>query len=444
MSGAGGAATRAIAAQVVHAVVHTGRNLEHALDSCGANALAPRDQAFVRALAFGTLRTHFRNAFLLGRLLDKPLKQRDAVIGSLLSVACFDLLDAAAPDYAAVSAAVDATRKLDRPALRGLVNAILRRLLRERDTLLAAAAADPVARSCHPAWLLQQLQADWPDAHAEIVTADNRQAPMWLRINTRRTRVTDWLQRAAAAGIAATAPLPQLPAAVLLAQPVPVERLPGFAAGECSVQDAAAQLAAVLLDPQPGMRVLDACAAPGGKTCHLLELTDNAIELTAVDNSAVRLERVTDNLQRLQLTANLICGDAAQPAAWSDGKGFDRILVDAPCSATGVLRRHPDIRFLRRPDDIPVLHATQLGLLRALWPLLQPGGLLLYATCSVLRAENATVVGEFLAAEPTAREVALAVTPAAALGIAQAHGVQLLPGRQATDGFYYALIQRLP
>ncbi len=441
---ASGAATRAVAARAVHAVVREGRNLDHALAGAGANDLPPRERAFVRALSFGTLRTHLRNSFLLDRLLDKPLKSRDAITGSLLSVACFELLDAAAPDYAAVSAAVDATRLIGRPGMRGLVNAILRRLLREKDAHLAAAAADPVAHWCHPAWLLHRLQADWPDDYAAILAAGNRQAPMWLRINTLRTGTADWLARAAGAGVAASAPLPDLPAAVLLEQPVGVDALPDFAAGDCSVQDAASQLAAVLLDPQPGMRILDACAAPGGKTGHLLEAGGGRVDVVAVDNVAARLERVTENLARLQLDAQVRCGDAAAPDEWWDGTMFDRILVDAPCSATGVIRRHPDIRFLRREADIDELQALQLRLLRALWPLLKPGGRLLYSTCSLLRAENETVVAAFLADEPTARELDLADSAAGELGVAQRHGVQLLPGQRATDGFYYALMTRLP
>lgn len=435
--------TRAIAASVIHKVVHGGRNTDAALEESGADQLQARDRAFVRAQVYGTLRTYLRNRFVINRLLERPLRRRDLCIEALLANAFFALLESPQPDYAVVSATVDAARELGRPGMRGLVNALLRRFLRERDDLLAAAQHDPEARWQHPAWLLEQLQSDWPDDWQSIVEAGNRQAPMWLRVNLAQSSRQDWLNQAASSGLNAGLPLPDLPGAVLLDSATSIDKLPGFAEGACSVQDAASQWAAVILAAEPGMRVLDACAAPGGKTAHVLETVNNEARLTALDESDTRLQRVRENLQRLRLSADVICGDALHPQQWWDGEPYDRILVDAPCSATGVLRRHPDIRFLRRAEDIPRLQQTQLEILNALWKLLKPGGRLLYSTCSVLRAENDAVIDAFIGTQTQARVVELTALIAAAEPIAAVHGAYLLPGRRQSDGFYYALMERV-
>ncbi len=434
--------TRAIAATAVHQVVHSGRNLNDALGHAGADELEQRDRSFVRALVFGTLRTHLRNRYIIGKLVERPFRRRDLIVEALLSTGLFALLDSQQPDYAAVSATVDATRELGRPGMRGLVNALLRRFLRERDDLLAAVQHEPEACWQHPQWLIERVQQDWPDDWRSILEAGNQQAPMWLRINRMRTTRADWLARANTINEFATAPLQALPAAVVLADATAVDELPGFAAGECSVQDAASQIPAMLLAPQPGMSVLDACAAPGGKTGHLLEWADNAARITALDNSEQRLERVRENLQRLHLSANVVCGDALLPDNWWDGEFYDRILVDAPCSAVGVIRRHPDIRFLRRADDVNQLQQTQRALLKQLWRLLKPGGRLLYSTCSVLHAENEDVVAGFLAGENTAVGLDLRGLLPEGLTEPADHGAYLLPGRHTTDGFYYALMER--
>jgi len=263
---------------------------------------------------------------------------------------------------------------------------------------------------------------------------------MWVRINAVRNTRADWLARLTE--VAADTPIAELPAAVLLASPVSVDDLPGFAEGDCSVQDAASQFAAGVLDVRPGMRVLDACAAPGGKTTHVLETVNNSAQVTALDQSESRLQRVEENLRRLQMSANVVCGDALLPEQWWDGELYDRILVDAPCSATGVLRRHPDIRFLRRADDLSRLQQTQLSLLHALWKLLKPGGRLLYSTCSVLRSENEQVIEAFVQEQPTAAVLNMRDRFPDKLTAAAIHGVYLLPGRQQTDGFYYALMER--
>jgi len=377
-----GAATRALAARAIDAVLTEGRSLDQAFVETDINALPPRDRAFCKALAFGTLRVHLRNSALLSRLLAKPLRKRDAVVHALLSVALHELIDSPAPEYAAVSATVDATRTLKRPALRGLVNAVLRRFQREREELLAAIEDSDEARYGYPQWIVEAVRKDWPGDWQDILQAGNTQAPLWLRVNTARAARNDYVQRLADNDMAVAATPDAAPTAVQLEVAAAVDELPGFAAGDCSVQDAASQLAAPLLAAEPGMRVLDACAAPGGKTCHLLEQAGNNLDVVALDSSETRLQRVRENLQRLQLTANIVCGDALQPDDWWDGNGFDRILIDAPCSAIGVIRRHPDIRFLRRPGDIESLHDVQSAMLRALWPLLNEGGILLYSTCS--------------------------------------------------------------
>ena len=320
----------------------------------------------------------------------------------------------------------------------GLVNAVLRNRQRRRAALDAALAAEPVAVHAHPAWLLERLQADWPADWPAIVEASNQQAPMMLRVNLARESRDEALARLATAGIAAAAHA-QVASAVVLEHPAEVSALPGFADGRLSVQDGAGQLAAPLLAPEPGDRVLDACCAPGGKTGHLLE-TALGLELLALDIDATRLVRVRENLDRLGYDAELLAADAGAPADWWDGRPFERILLDAPCSATGVIRRHPDIKALRQPADIDALAARQRALLDALWPLLAPGGILLYATCSLLRAENETVIAAFLAAHPDAAELVID----ADWGLALRHGRQILPGSAGLDGFYYARLLRTP
>ena len=431
-----GGLTRALAAQAVAGVLASGQTLDVALEAVLASSgdlatrqLADRDRAQTRALAFGAVRWHHRHRAVLRALLDRPLKGTDCTLEALLSVGLFQLADPEQPDYAAVSATVDACRLLGQERASGLLNATLRRYQREAPGLLDKLQADPAASYSHPAWLLDQLRTDWPDRWQEIAAANQRRPPFWLRVNRNRGSVPQYTARVEAElGLQAT-PLTGFPDALRLESPVPVQKLPGFADGLVSVQDAASQLAAPLLAPERGMRVLDACAAPGGKTTHLLELVAGEIDLTAVDVSAARLGLIESNLQRLGLAATLLIGDATEPAAWWDGQPFDRILLDAPCSALGVIRRHPDIKLRRRAADLPALVGRQRLLLDRLWPLLRPGGKLLYSTCSVLRAENQDLVAGFLA---TGIGRLQPETPAP--------GLQLLPGERDTDGFYYALM----
>jgi 16S rRNA (cytosine967-C5)-methyltransferase len=414
------------ATQVV-AQVMGGRNLNQILaEYLRRHAeLNPQQRAIVQDLSYGTLRFYGQLAAMLAPLLHKPLK--DERLRFLLLVALFQLQYGKSATHAVVDHAVRAARELN-PAASGLVNAVLRNFLRQRAALLATAAADESSRYAYPQWWIDQLRTQYGERTEAILLAGNQHPPMTLRVNRRRITPDAYLERLAQNGIEASL---IAPAAILLARPVGVDKLPGFFDGLVSVQDAGAQYAAPLLDAREGMRVLDACAAPGGKSAHLLERAD--IRLTAVDLDAERLQRVDENLRRLQLPARLQVGDAAEPSGWWDGQLYDRILADVPCSATGVVRRHPDIKWLRRPADIPGFAQQQAQILEALWRLLASGGKLLYATCSVLERENRQVVQAFLRQHPDASLLPL-------LPELPEDG-QLLPDPQH-DGFFYALLQK--
>jgi 16S rRNA (cytosine967-C5)-methyltransferase len=434
--------TRALAARVVDRVTMAGATLDAALATVLADVdLDARDRAQVQALAYGAVRWFHRYRALASDWAPAVQRGRDGLLEALLAVGLFQLDAGGQPDYAIVSATVEATRRLGQPRAAGLVNAVLRRYRREGAAWLDAHAGQAEVRHSHPAWLAVAMDSDWPGFAAELLAANQRHPDFWVRVNRRRVDPLTWSARLeAATGVAATA-VEGLPDALRLAAPLPVTDLPGFTAGDVSVQDGAAQLTPLLLGAEPGMRVLDACAAPGGKAAHLLEHSDDRLDLTALDIDAARLERVTQGFARLGLAgARVVVGDALDPAAWWDGRPYDRILVDAPCSATGVIRRHPDIKLLRRPGDISPLAARQGELLDRLWPLLRPGGQLLYATCSVLRAENEAVVQPFLARTPTA--AAVAIGPLPGLAMPAGPGWQCLPAAGATDGFYYALMTR--
>lgn len=419
-----GAEVRAAAARIVARVLVDRISADDALE--GETSVHQRDRSLLGALVFGALRWHHRLEWQTARLLTKPLKRDQEELGALLRIGLLQLQELRVPPHAAVSATVDAAALLELRSAAGLVNAVLRRFQRERAKLESDIQTVPEARFSHAAWLINALRNDWPDDWTRILDGNNAAAPMWLRVNLRRTTRAAYLETLSAAGIAAEA-APDIATAVRLAAPQPVESLPGFSAGQVSVQDICAQRAAPLLELAAGQRVLDACAAPGGKTGHILEACADLAEVWAVDRDGERLARVADNLRRLELTARLVTGDATAPARWWDGRPFDRILLDAPCSAVGVIRRHPDIKVLRRPEDVDGAVALQAKLLRALWPLLAPGGLLVYATCTVLRRENGDQMTAFSGAEPT---------------IAAAETWQNLPGEAEGDGFYYAGLRK--
>lgn len=418
-------------------VIQHGRSLTDSLAATLPKLAAPTDKAFCQALCFGVLREYLKLEYLLGHLLERPLRPKDRDIHCLMLIGLYQLTAMRTPDHAAVSETVAVTKPLRKPWARSLVNAVLRNFRRRERALFEALTAetDPSAFYAHPTWLLDKLRQAWPQDWQTLVAANNRQAPMSLRVNRRKTDREAYLQTLAERGLAASA-LPHTQAGIRLSQPTGVEHLPGFAAGEVSVQDGAAQLAAQLLQARPGERVLDACAAPGGKTAHILESQPDLTELVAIDNDPDRLARVTETLQRLNLSTSLVCADAAETGQWWDNRPFDRILLDAPCSATGVIRRHPDIKLLRRATDIPALQAGQYKLLQRLWPLLKQGGMLLYATCSVLPEENQHQIERFLAEHTDARLQPIE----APWGRPTPAGRQLLPGDEDMDGFFYAVL----
>ena len=434
-----GARIRATAATIVDAVVTAGRSLDVALAEHEPQ-LAPDDRALLRMLCYGALRRHWRLQSWIAALVDRPLRRRDSVINALLAIGLYQLAETRIPDHAVVSQTVEASRLLRRPKLAGLLNAVLRRFLRE--SMAEAEPATPEARFDHPLWMIEAIRADWPKHGHDVLVANDVRAPMWLRVNSARETVENYLRLLRDEGFEATG-LDAVPGALRLAEPVAVDSLPGFADGIVSVQDAAAQLAAPWLLRGRKGRVLDACAAPGGKSAHLKELGGSEIDLTCVEKDAERLALVPGNLDRLGLGATLVEGDASRPQEWWDGIAFDAILLDAPCSASGVIRRHPDIKLLRRQDDIGRLAASQRRLLDSLWELLAPGGRLLYVTCSVFAAENDEVIAGFLEATPDASENdMLPNNNIRAVMQRKACGFQVLPGTADMDGFYFACLEK--
>ena len=397
-----------------------------------------RDRGLTQDLAFGTARWQPRLSALANKLLQKTFKAADADVEALLLVGLYQLLYTRIPAHAAIGETVGCADKLKKPWAKALLNAVLRNAQRESEALLVELEHDPVVRTAHPRWLQKSLKAFWPQQWEAICAANNAHPPMILRVNRRHHSRDGYLQLLVEAGIEAQ-PCTFSQDGIVLAAACDVRNLPGFAEGWISVQDEAAQLAADLLDLAPGQRVLDACCAPGGKTCHILEVEPRLAGVVAVDLEAKRLVRVRENLERLGLSAELIAADGRDTATWWDGKPFQRILLDAPCSATGVIRRHPDIKLTRQPDDIAALATLQGELLDAMWPTLEVGGILLYATCSTLPTENTEVIEAFLARTPGARELDIA----GQFGIKQPHGRQLLAQEGGHDGFYYAKLIKI-
>ncbi|HWF99709.1 MAG TPA: 16S rRNA (cytosine(967)-C(5))-methyltransferase RsmB [Steroidobacteraceae bacterium] len=436
-----GAQALAEAARAVAAVVR-GRSADEALTATAASPSRPA----VRAIALGSVRWYLRLRPAVDALLTRPGLEPE--IHALLVAAAHQIEYSRDAPALVVNLAVDASRALRQARASGLVNAVLRRFVRERKTLLARADGDPAARVAHPDWLFAALAEAWPEHYVPLLQANNAHPPMVLRLRTPRRSPAEYLGDLAAAGLGGrlvdwTAAHADS-AAVVLDHPVAVGALPGFREGWVSVQDAGAQLAPRLLEVLPGMRVLDACAAPGTKASHLLEATRGPIDLTAVDIDAGRLGRVEENLRRLGLAARVVAADVREPGSFWDGKPYDRILVDAPCSGTGVIRRHPDIKLLRRAADVTAFARAQLQILEGAFGMLAPGGRLVYSTCSVLPAENEAVVGRFLAGEPRAAPAPMPLGEALAPGgLERTVGTQLLTGGAAgTDGFYYACIEK--
>ncbi|WP_085593983.1 MULTISPECIES: 16S rRNA (cytosine(967)-C(5))-methyltransferase RsmB [unclassified Pseudomonas] len=428
---------RLAAARALAAVLSGKASLNSSLPA-QLDKVEERDRGLTQDLAFGTARWQPRLELLAAQLLQKPFKAADADVQALLLVGLYQLFYSRIPAHAAIGETVGCADKLKKPWAKGLLNAVLRRAQREGEELLAGMERDPVVRTAHPRWLQKSLKAFWPEQWEAICAANNAHPPMILRVNRRHHSRDAYLALLAEAGVGASA-CQYSPDGIVLAEACDVRGLPGFAEGWVSVQDEAAQLAADLLDLAPGQRVLDACCAPGGKTCHILEAEPALAGVVAVDLEAKRLVRVRENLERLGLDAQLIAADGRDTQAWWDGKPFQRILLDAPCSATGVIRRHPDIKLTRQPDDIAALAQLQGELLDTLWQTLEVGGILLYATCSTLPTENTEVIGAFLARTPGARELDLATEA----GLRQPHGRQLLAQEGGHDGFYYAKLIKI-
>ncbi|MFV1982017.1 MAG: 16S rRNA (cytosine(967)-C(5))-methyltransferase RsmB [Thiohalomonadales bacterium] len=435
---------------VLTEVITSGHSLDFALNKHNT-AKDPKHRALISATAFGVCRWLPKLEVILSLLLKKPLRKKDQDVEILLYIGLYQLLDMRIAEHAAVSETVTVCKKLRKVWAKNLVNGVLREFLREKATILDKVTLTDKGKFAHPEWLISIIQQAWPANAKAIFNANNTQAPLTLRVNTHFTDVNRYRELLDDSDKSSFA-TKHSTVGLTLGKACDVKELPNFSDGYVSVQDEAPQLAARLLNAQAGERVLDACAAPGGKTCHILEQQAALLECVALDVSTKRLTKIKENLTRLGLTATIVAGDAAEPDTWWDGKQFDRILLDAPCSATGVIRRHPDIKILRQKQDIESLVATQLQILNSLWPLLKPGGMILYCTCSILPVENAELIEKFIKITENAIEQKIE----AKWGISQSVGRQILPGspefedldelnaenRENMDGFYYAHIYK--
>jgi 16S rRNA (cytosine967-C5)-methyltransferase len=426
---------RLIASRVIDAVTD-GQSLADCLPPELSKLSETRDRAFVQAICYGVCRYYTRLDVILSHLLKNPMNAKDSDVHALLMVGLYQILDMQTAPHAAVSETVDAVETLKKPWARGLVNAVLRECLRQGDKIDGMIESDAEAAYSHPSWWISSIRKAWPDQWEDILDANNQRPPFSLRVNQQHGTVDEYLLKLADKEFPAHK-ITGVSHGIILDNPVSVEQLPGFAAGKVTVQDGAAQLATELLELKPGLRVLDACAAPGGKLTHILEI-EPTLEVVAVEKSKARLAIIRDNLKRLEQKAECHCADTNDLSAWWDNKPFDRILLDAPCSASGVIRRHPDIKLLRQPTDISALTATQYQMLTTLWQTLAPGGLLVYVTCSVLPEENTHIIKQFLAATSDAKEEIIS----ASWGIACEFGRQILPGMDEMDGFYFACIRK--
>jgi 16S rRNA (cytosine967-C5)-methyltransferase len=398
-------------------------------------SIVERDRPLFHELCYGTLRYFHKLEAIAARLLEKNLRAKDSDVKALLLIGLHQLIHLRTPDHAAISESVSATKALKKPWAKGLINASLRRFTREQDDLLTTLENNDDYRFSHPSWLVEAIKLAWPEHYKAILEANNLSAPLCLRVNEKIISRHDYLASLKDKSIEAAALANQQ--GLRLTQRHEITSLPGFNKGWFAVQDEAAQYCAEFLKPQDGDKVLDACAAPGGKSAHLLERAK--IDLSCLELDPKRMRRVEENLQRLGHQAKLIVGDASRPELWWDGKPFDRILLDAPCSATGVIRRHPDIKLLRRESDISELARIQSEILTASWSLLRCGGYLLYATCSILPEENDHRIQAFL---DTHKDAELVAIPDVGHGLSSQYGRQLFPAANGHDGFYYSLLKK--
>lgn len=427
---------RWVAARIVDKVT-SGKSLSDSLDFDLTSIKDSRDRALVQAICYGVCRFYFRLDFILSLLLKKPMNAKDSDVHALLLVGLYQLMAMRVPAHAAVSETVSASGKLKKPWARAFINAILREYIRKKDEIDEKIKEDEEAYFAHPLWLIDPIKESYPENWQEILEANNTHPPLALRVNPTKTTRNDYIDTLTKNNFQAQS-IPETQNGIILESPISVDELPDFSKGFVSVQDGAAQLAAELLELESGQHVLDACAAPGGKLTHLLELQPNATAV-AVEKDADRIHSIKENLARLKVNAEVICSDASDVKAWWDGKLFDRILLDAPCSASGVIRRHPDIKLLRQPEDIPAFAEEQLHLLESLWPLLKHNGILVYVTCSIFPEENEDVLKVFLAENPDAEEIKINADWGMPLEI----GRQILPGQHQMDGFYYAKLRKM-
>jgi 16S rRNA (cytosine967-C5)-methyltransferase len=431
--------SRSIALSILQKILIQGRSFSTARSS--ADLLSGGDRSLAMELVHGVLRWRWKLEYVLSRLLKKPLKSKDQDVHVLMLMALYELMELSSPEYAAVNEAVHLSKSKGKSWASGLVNGVLRSFIRDRESILSKVSGDEVASFSHPAWIIELLKKDWPEQWQTILQSNNVRPPLWLRVNQLQNDVVTYGKLLDETMASVTNPYAKH--ALKLERSTDVSLLPGFERGSFSVQDAGAQLAAELLNAKPGERVLDLCAAPGGKTCHLLELEPQMKTLVAVELDEGRMVRVRENLDRLKLNELnsgiiLIVGDSAEASEWWDGRLFDRVLVDVPCSSTGVIRRHPDIKSLRREQDLAPLVVTQQKILQQAIQMLAPGGLLLYVTCSVLKQENESQIEKLLSVQDDVSEELIE----AKWGVTCSHGRQLLPGENDADGFYYACIRK--
>lgn len=429
--------SRSIAATTLATIVRDSRSLDSVLPGKLELLNDKRDRAFAQEICYGVLRWYPKLLSILNQLLDKPLRKKDVDIECLLLSGIYQLDYLRTPGHAAVSATVSAAKTLNKSWACSMVNAVLRRYQREHEKIQQSINTDLNAQYAHPQWIIEQVKTDWPDHWREILQKNNERPPQYLRVNSLKISRRDYLKKLSEKGLNANAPK-SFDSGIHITSPVDVERLPGFQEGEVSVQDFGAQLAAKLLNVKAGQNVLDACAAPGGKTAHIYETQPGLEMLVAVEADGGRLALLNDTLQRLGIDAEVIQADTGNTSAWWDNRPFDRILLDVPCSATGVIRRHPDIKLLRKPEQIELFNQNQSRLLESVWPLLKPGGRMLYATCSILSQENDIQIEKFSRLH---KDVGI-IEINADWGVKTQYGRQTLPPCDETDGFYYALLEK--